>query len=173
MFLLQQTQQLHHYEIWIYYSILCTKNTSLKEIKVCQSLPLSDNLQQHDTQPTLEPIIPPIIVNAEENNNNQAGNSPFEAKSFINLTDSKSGNLLKNPLELVDHAGCLDTRKSSSGGIQFLGDKLVSWVSKKQDCTSMSTVEAEYVMLSASCAQVLWMRTQLKDYGFDYNKIPS
>nr|GEV90379.1 hypothetical protein [Tanacetum cinerariifolium] len=44
-----------------------------------------------------------------------------------------------------DHAGCLDSRKSTSGGIQFLGgDKLVSWSSKKQDCTSMSSAEAEY-----------------------------
>ncbi|GKB15142.1 reverse transcriptase domain-containing protein [Tanacetum coccineum] len=49
--------------------------------------------------------------------------------------------------------GCLDTRKSTSGGIQFLGEKLVSWMSKKQDCTAMSTVKAEYVALSASCAQ--------------------
>ncbi|GJZ40586.1 reverse transcriptase domain, reverse transcriptase zinc-binding domain protein [Tanacetum coccineum] len=44
-----------------------------------------------------------------------------------------------------DHAGCLDIRKITSGGIQFLGgDKLVSWSSKKQDCTSMSSAEAEY-----------------------------
>nr|GFD29428.1 uncharacterized mitochondrial protein AtMg00810-like [Tanacetum cinerariifolium] len=43
-----------------------------------------------------------------------------------------------------DHAGCLDSRKSTSGGIQFLGgDKLVSWSSKKQDYTSMSSAEAE------------------------------
>nr|GFB82593.1 ribonuclease H-like domain-containing protein [Tanacetum cinerariifolium] len=49
-----------------------------------------------------------------------------------------------------DHAGCLDSRKSTSGGIQFLGgDKLVSWSSKKQDCTSMYSAEAEYVSLSA------------------------
>ncbi|GJV63834.1 hypothetical protein Tco_1474662 [Tanacetum coccineum] len=68
--------------------------------------------------------------------------------------------------------GCIDTRKSTSGGIQFLGDKLVSWMSKKQNCTAMSSAEAEYVALSASCAQVMWMRTQLKDYGFNYNKIP-
>ncbi|GJX15799.1 hypothetical protein Tco_0216631 [Tanacetum coccineum] len=46
----------------------------------------------------------------------------------------------------VDHAGCLDTRKTTSGGIQFLGDKLVSWMSKKQDCTAMSSAEAEYVL---------------------------
>nr|GFA90235.1 retrovirus-related Pol polyprotein from transposon TNT 1-94 [Tanacetum cinerariifolium] len=72
-----------------------------------------------------------------------------------------------------DHAGCLDSRKSTSGGIQFLGgDKLVSWSSKKQNCTSMSSVEAEYVSLSACCAQVLWMRTQLTDYGFHFDKIP-
>nr|GFD15748.1 uncharacterized mitochondrial protein AtMg00810-like [Tanacetum cinerariifolium] len=43
-----------------------------------------------------------------------------------------------------DHAGYLDSRKSTSGGIQFLGgDKLVRWSSKKQDCTSMSSAEAE------------------------------
>nr|GEX95772.1 copia protein [Tanacetum cinerariifolium] len=72
----------------------------------------------------------------------------------------------------ADHAGCIDTRKSTSGGIQFLGDKLVSWMSKKQNCTAMSLAEAEYVALSASCAQVMWMRTQLQDYGFNYNKIP-
>nr|GFD46760.1 putative ribonuclease H-like domain-containing protein [Tanacetum cinerariifolium] len=72
-----------------------------------------------------------------------------------------------------DHAGCLDSCKSTSGGIQFLGgDKLVSWSSKKQDCTSMSSVELEYVSLSACCTQVLWMRTQLTDYGFYFDKIP-
>nr|GFB99155.1 retrovirus-related Pol polyprotein from transposon TNT 1-94 [Tanacetum cinerariifolium] len=50
----------------------------------------------------------------------------------------------------LDHAGCLDSRKRTSGGIQFLGsDKLVSWSSKKRDCTSMSFAEAEYVSLSA------------------------
>nr|GFB72498.1 uncharacterized mitochondrial protein AtMg00810-like [Tanacetum cinerariifolium] len=72
-----------------------------------------------------------------------------------------------------DHAGCLDSRKSTSGGIQFLGgDKLVSWSSKKQDCTSMSFAKAEYVSQSACCTQVLWMRTQLTDYGFHCHKIP-
>nr|GEY94469.1 retrovirus-related Pol polyprotein from transposon TNT 1-94 [Tanacetum cinerariifolium] len=72
----------------------------------------------------------------------------------------------------VDHADCIDSRKTTSGGIQFLGDKLVSWMSKKQICTSMSSAKAEYMVLSASCAQVMYMRTQLLDYGFNYNKIP-
>nr|GEU78088.1 hypothetical protein [Tanacetum cinerariifolium] len=52
------------------------------------------------------------------------------------------------------------------------GDKLVSWSSKKKDCTSMSRSKAEYVSISACCAQVLWMRTQLTDYGFHFDKIP-
>nr|GEX64220.1 hypothetical protein [Tanacetum cinerariifolium] len=71
----------------------------------------------------------------------------------------------------ADHAGCIDSRKSTSGGIQFLGDKLVSWMLKKQNCTTMSSAKAKYVALSARCAQVMWMRTQLQDYGFNYNKI--
>ncbi|GJX60610.1 hypothetical protein Tco_0292000 [Tanacetum coccineum] len=48
----------------------------------------------------------------------------------------------------------------------------MSWSSKKQDCTSLSTTESEYVSLSACCAQVVSMRTQLKDYGYHFNKIP-
>nr|GEX88842.1 hypothetical protein [Tanacetum cinerariifolium] len=72
----------------------------------------------------------------------------------------------------ADHARCIDTRKSTSKGIQFLGDKLVSWMSKKHDCTAMSSAEAKYMALSVSCAQVLWMRTQLQDYGLHYNNIP-
>ncbi|GJU60011.1 retrovirus-related pol polyprotein from transposon TNT 1-94 [Tanacetum coccineum] len=75
-------------------------------------------------------------------------------------------------LQDADHVRYNDKCKSTSGGIQFLGDKLVSWSSKKQDCTAMSSAEAEYVSLSACCAQVIWMRTQLLDYGFHYHKIP-
>nr|GEV73489.1 Gag-Pol polyprotein [Tanacetum cinerariifolium] len=71
----------------------------------------------------------------------------------------------------ADHAGCIDTHKRTSRGIQFLGDKLVSWMSKKHNYDAMSLAEAKYVALSASCAQVMWMRTQLKDYGFSYNNL--
>ncbi|GJT64428.1 hypothetical protein Tco_1015908 [Tanacetum coccineum] len=71
----------------------------------------------------------------------------------------------------ADHAGCKDDCKSTSEGLQFLGGKVVSWSSKKQDCIAMSTAEAEYISLSACCAQVIWMRTQLLDYGFKYNRI--
>nr|GFA58868.1 Gag-Pol polyprotein [Tanacetum cinerariifolium] len=89
---------------------------------------------------------------------------------FINQAKYAQEILIKHD---SDHAGCLDSRKITSGGIQFLGgDKLVSWSFKKQDCTSMSFAEAEYVSLSACGAQVLWMRTQLTDYGFYFNNIP-
>nr|GFA80942.1 retrovirus-related Pol polyprotein from transposon TNT 1-94 [Tanacetum cinerariifolium] len=71
----------------------------------------------------------------------------------------------------ANHAGCKDDCKITSGGLQFLGGKLVSWSSKKQDCTAMSTAKDEYVSLSACCAQVIWMRTQLLDYGYKYSRI--
>ncbi|GJT99414.1 retrovirus-related pol polyprotein from transposon TNT 1-94 [Tanacetum coccineum] len=72
----------------------------------------------------------------------------------------------------ADYVGCKDTFKSTFGGAQFISEKLVSWSSKKQDCMALSTAKAEYVSLSASCAQVLLMRTQLTNYGFHFNKIP-
>nr|GEW47467.1 hypothetical protein [Tanacetum cinerariifolium] len=85
--------------------------------------------------------------------------------SLMYLTSSRPDTVqADSSFELIsfsdaDHAGCIDSRKSTSGGIQFLGDKLVSWMSKKQNCTAMSSAEAEYVALSTSCAQVMWMRT--------------
>ncbi|GJR87262.1 retrovirus-related pol polyprotein from transposon TNT 1-94 [Tanacetum coccineum] len=65
-----------------------------------------------------------------------------------------------------------DTGRSISGSAQFLGDKLVSWSSKKQKCTDISSTDAEYIALSGWCAQILWMCSQLTDYGFQFNKIP-
>nr|GEX24470.1 uncharacterized mitochondrial protein AtMg00810-like [Tanacetum cinerariifolium] len=70
------------------------------------------------------------------------------------------------------HASCQDTRRSTSRNAQFLGDKLVSWSSKKQKIIAISTTEAEYIAMSGCCVQILWMRSQLTDYGFVFNKIP-
>nr|GEU44151.1 integrase, catalytic region, zinc finger, CCHC-type, peptidase aspartic, catalytic [Tanacetum cinerariifolium] len=53
----------------------------------------------------------------------------------------------------ADHVGCIDSHKSTFEGIQFLGGKLVSWMSKKHNCTAISSAEAEYAALSASYAQ--------------------
>ncbi|GKB22613.1 hypothetical protein Tco_0862014 [Tanacetum coccineum] len=91
--------------------------------------------------------------------------------SLMHLTSSRP-NLVHAACYCACHVGCLDTCKSTSGKIQFFDDKLVGWSSKKQDCTAMSTAKAEYVALSASCAQILWMKTLLTDYGFHFNRIP-
>ncbi|GJW56917.1 retrovirus-related pol polyprotein from transposon TNT 1-94 [Tanacetum coccineum] len=72
----------------------------------------------------------------------------------------------------ADHAGCQDTRRSTSGSAQFLRDKLVSWLSKKQKSMAILTTEAEYIAMSGCCAQILWMRSQLTDYGVAFHKIP-
>nr|GEU62087.1 retrovirus-related Pol polyprotein from transposon TNT 1-94 [Tanacetum cinerariifolium] len=59
-----------------------------------------------------------------------------------------------------------------NGSAQFLRDRLVRWSSKKQNSTMISTTEAEYIAMSGCCAQILWMRSHLTDYGFAFNKIP-
>ncbi|GKD77120.1 hypothetical protein Tco_1339741 [Tanacetum coccineum] len=71
-----------------------------------------------------------------------------------------------------DHASCQDTRCSTSGSMQLLGDGLISWSSKRQKNAAISSTEAEYIALSGCCAQFLWMRSQLADYGLGFNKIP-
>ncbi|GKF35185.1 hypothetical protein Tco_0108385 [Tanacetum coccineum] len=65
----------------------------------------------------------------------------------------------------------IQEKRSTSESAQFLGDRLVSWSSKKQRSTAISTIEAEYIAMFGCCAQILWMRSQLKDYGFNFNKI--
>nr|GEY42885.1 uncharacterized mitochondrial protein AtMg00810-like [Tanacetum cinerariifolium] len=72
----------------------------------------------------------------------------------------------------ADHAGCQDTRRSTSGSVQFLGERLISWSSKRQKSTTISSTKAECIALSGCCAQILWMRSQLSDYGLVFNKIP-
>jgi hypothetical protein len=71
-----------------------------------------------------------------------------------------------------DYAGCKVDRKSTSGTYQFLGRSLVSWSSKKQNSAALSTAEAEYVAAGACCAQLLWMRFTLSDFGCKFSKIP-
>ncbi|KAL0539889.1 hypothetical protein IC582_024110 [Cucumis melo] len=58
-----------------------------------------------------------------------------------------------------------DDRKSTSGGCFFLGNNLVSWFSKKQNCVSMSTAEAEYIAAGSGYTQMIWMKNMLNEYG--------
>ena len=64
----------------------------------------------------------------------------------------------------ADWAGNVDDRKSTSGGCFYLGNNLVSWMSKKQNSVSLSTVEAKYIAAENCCTQLLWMRKLLHDY---------
>ncbi|GJT02972.1 putative RNA-directed DNA polymerase [Tanacetum coccineum] len=78
-----------------------------------------------------------------------------------------------SPLELVaftdsDYAGVTQDRKSTTGGCQFLGNRLISWQCKKQTIVATSTTEAEYVAAANCCGQVLWIQNQLLDYGYNF-----
>ncbi|GKD27892.1 putative ribonuclease H-like domain-containing protein [Tanacetum coccineum] len=67
-----------------------------------------------------------------------------------------------------DHAGANLDRKSTTGGCQFLGRRLISWHCKKQTIVATSTTEAEYVAAASCCGQVLWIQNQMLDYGFNF-----
>ncbi|GJT17763.1 putative ribonuclease H-like domain-containing protein [Tanacetum coccineum] len=82
-----------------------------------------------------------------------------------------------SPFDLVaytdsDYAGASLDRKSTTGGCQFLGSRLISWQCKKQTVVANSTTEAEYVAASSCCGQVLWIQNQLLDYGFTFTTTP-
>nr|GEX48789.1 uncharacterized mitochondrial protein AtMg00810-like [Tanacetum cinerariifolium] len=75
-----------------------------------------------------------------------------------------------SPFNLVaysdsDYAGASLDRKSTTGGWQFLGYRLISWQCKKQTVIAASSTKAEYVVAASCCAQVLWIQNQLLDYG--------
>ncbi|GJZ19408.1 putative ribonuclease H-like domain-containing protein [Tanacetum coccineum] len=78
--------------------------------------------------------------------------SPFDLEAY---TDS-------------DYAGASLDRKSTIGGCQFLGRRLISWQCKKQTIVANSTTEAEYVAASSCCGQVLWIQNQMLDYGYNF-----
>jgi hypothetical protein len=72
----------------------------------------------------------------------------------------------------LDYAGCKIDRKSTSGGCQLLGRSLVLWASKKQNFVALSTAEAEYVAAASCCAQLIWMKQTLRDYGLKFTRVP-
>ncbi|XP_073152212.1 secreted RxLR effector protein 161-like [Henckelia pumila] len=73
----------------------------------------------------------------------------------------------------ADYAGCKLDRKSTSGSCQFLGNRLISWFSKKQTSIATSTTEAEYLAARIYCAQLLWIQQQLRDYGIEEQDSPT
>ncbi|GJR16049.1 putative ribonuclease H-like domain-containing protein [Tanacetum coccineum] len=67
-----------------------------------------------------------------------------------------------------DYARANLDRKSTTGGCQFLGSRLISWQCKKQTIVATSTTKAEYVAAASCCGQVLWIQNQMLDYGFNF-----
>jgi hypothetical protein len=80
----------------------------------------------------------------------------------------KNQNFKLSVYSYVDWANCMDEKKSTSGGVFFLGDSLVAWLSKKQGSISLSTTEAEYIVVATCCTQVLWMIQTLADLEVKY-----
>nr|GEV37042.1 hypothetical protein [Tanacetum cinerariifolium] len=76
----------------------------------------------------------------------------------------------ESPFNLVayvdsDYGGATQDHKSTTGGCQFLGRRLISWQCKKQTIIATSTNKAEYVAAASCCRQVMWIQNQLLDYG--------
>ena len=71
-----------------------------------------------------------------------------------------------------DYAGCKVERKSTLGTCQLLGRSLVSWSSKKQNSVALSTTKAEYISAGSCCAQILWMKATLNNFGIKFKKVP-
>jgi len=71
----------------------------------------------------------------------------------------------------LDYARCKVERRSTSGTCQLLGRSLISWSSKKQNSVALSIAEAEYITAGSCCAQILWMKATLKDFGINFKQV--
>ncbi|XP_068486649.1 secreted RxLR effector protein 161-like [Phaseolus vulgaris] len=71
-----------------------------------------------------------------------------------------------------DFVLCNLDREKTSGTCHLLGSSLISWHSKKQASVAFSIAEAEYIVVGSCCAQILWIKQQLEDFGLKVNKVP-
>ena len=71
----------------------------------------------------------------------------------------------------ADFTGCKLDKKSTSGTCQFLRVNLISWFSKKQNSVALSMAKAEYIAVGSCCAQILWIKQQLIDFGIELKNI--
>nr|GEX07697.1 putative ribonuclease H-like domain-containing protein [Tanacetum cinerariifolium] len=93
--------------------------------------------------------------------------SAYTVKNYSKFKRKEKGKGLKVELD-SDYDGASLDRKSTTGGCQFLGCRLISWQCKKQEVVATSSTEAEYVAAASCCAQVLWIQNQLLDYGYNF-----
>ena len=71
-----------------------------------------------------------------------------------------------------DFAGCKLDRKNTSGRCHLLGSSLVSLNCKKQSFIALSNAKADFIVVGSCCAQNLWMKHQLEDFGVTLDHIP-
>ncbi|GJZ79574.1 hypothetical protein Tco_0644411 [Tanacetum coccineum] len=151
-------------------------NGSPSSTTVDQDTPSPSNSQT--TPETQFPIIPNDV---EEDNHDldvaHMNNDPFFGfhkvpEHLYNKSKYASRILKKYGMESSDPVDTPMVEKSKLV-IEYTREKtLVSWSSKRQKSVAISSTEAEYIDMSGCCAQILWMRSQLTDYGLGFNKIP-
>ncbi|GJX77448.1 retrovirus-related pol polyprotein from transposon TNT 1-94 [Tanacetum coccineum] len=158
---------------------------SLRGIFLNQSKYALESLKKYGME-SCDPVDTPMVEKSKLDEDTQGkAVDPTHYRGMVNtlmyLTSSrpnlglwylKDSAIARTAFADADHAGCQDTRCSTSGSMQLLGDRLVCWSSKRQKSVAISSTEAKYIALSGCCAQVLWMRSQLTDYGLGFNKIP-
>nr|GEY41783.1 putative ribonuclease H-like domain-containing protein [Tanacetum cinerariifolium] len=98
---------------------------------------------------------------------NKTASTPIETQKPL-VKDEEAANVDVTPKTSHFHDVKRIFRKSTIGGCQFLGRRLISWQCKKQTIVVTSTTEAEYVAAAHYCRQVLWIQNQLLDYGFNF-----
>ncbi|GJY15786.1 retrovirus-related pol polyprotein from transposon TNT 1-94 [Tanacetum coccineum] len=162
---------------------LCDHFSKIIGIFINQSKYALESLRKYSFE-SCDPMDTPMVSKLDEDTKGKAVN-PSHYRGMIGtllylnartinrgLWYLKDSSIAPTAFADADHAGCQDTRHNTSGSMQFLGDRLVSWSSKRQKSVAISSTDAEYIAMSGCCAQVLWMRSQHTDYGLGFNKIP-
>ena len=90
----------------------------------------------------------------------------------VGLWYPNESNIVLSGFSDSDYAGYKLDRKSTSGTCHLLGSSLISWNSIKQACVALSTTEVEYIAIRHACAQRIWLKYHLIDYGVKLEKVP-
>ena len=90
----------------------------------------------------------------------------------IGLWCLKSNNFELIGFSNVNFTGCKVERKSTSDTCHFLGHSLVPWHRKKQNSVALSMEKVEFIAADLCCAQILWMKHTLSDFGLFLEHVP-
>nr|GEX65220.1 hypothetical protein [Tanacetum cinerariifolium] len=147
---------------------------SPRGIFINQSKYAFESLKKYGSE-SCDPLDTPMVEKSKLDEDKEGkAVDPSHYRGTVNrgLWYSKDSSIALTAFADADHAGCQDTRCITSGSLQFLRDRLISLSSKRQKSVAISSTEAKYIALFDCCAQILWMRSQLTDYGLGFNKIP-